>query len=112
MSKQLYEALHTFMDVADDAYQSNKYINLNKAFQYLNPLYERLHDEQHITDIDELVDDVMKSRKIKSLNKILDDIEIHKKNIKTSTNNDCIIEDQKMIIKLLESYILIDNDLA
>ena len=111
MSKQLYDALHIFMDEADYAYQSNKYSDLNKAFPHLNRLYERLHDEQQISDIDDLVDEVKEEMKTKKLHKILDSIETHKKNIKESTNNESIIESQKMIIKLLESYILINNDL-
>lgn len=41
----LYQALSTFMKEADTAYQSDKYPELNKAFEHLNDLYERLSDE-------------------------------------------------------------------
>lgn len=41
----LYQALNAFMQEADTAYQSHKYPELNKAFEHLNDLYERLSDE-------------------------------------------------------------------
>ena len=41
----LYQALSTFMQEADTAYQSDKYPELNKAFEHLNDLYERLSDD-------------------------------------------------------------------
>ncbi len=41
----LYQALSAFMQEADTAYQSDKYPELNKAFEHLNDLYERLSDE-------------------------------------------------------------------
>ena len=36
------------MESADDALQSNEYEELNKAFNHLNDLYERLLDEVYL----------------------------------------------------------------
>ena len=41
----LYQALNTFMNEADTAYQSHNHPELNEAFDHLNALYERLSDE-------------------------------------------------------------------
>ena len=45
----LYQALSTFMNEADTAYQSHNHPELNEAFDHLNALYERLSDEHDQT---------------------------------------------------------------
>ena len=130
MNKQLLQALSVFMDQTDAAYQSDEYQHLNKAFEHLNKLYEELADQ---TDVEELVEEVIQDRKTKRLMKILDEIEDRKATIKECSDEISKIEEdsnlfqinkkefqmrtvtlynQSKIIKLLESYILIDSDLA
>ncbi len=46
--KALLKELGKFMESADDALQSNEYEELNKAFNHLNDLYERLLDEVYL----------------------------------------------------------------
>ena len=46
--KALLKELGKFMESADDSLQSNEYEELNKAFNHLNDLYERLLDEVYL----------------------------------------------------------------
>ena len=130
MTKQLLQSLSVFMDQADPAYQSDQYQHLNKAFEHLNRLYEELTDQ---TDVEELVEEVIQDQKTKRLMKILDEIEDRKATIKECYDEISKVEgdsdllqinkkefrmrtvtifNQREIIKLLESYILIDSDIA
>jgi hypothetical protein len=112
----LFKSLSTFMDEADLAYQSDQYEHLNKAFIHLNKLYDQLADQ---TDVERLAEQVIQDRKTKDLMKILDEIEQRKsaiKNIEEDTfshvSKDLAIAHQEEIIRLLQSYILIDSNLA
>ena len=130
MNKQLLQALSVFMDQADSAYQSDQYEHLNKAFEHLNKLYEELADK---TDVEELAEEVIQNQKTKRLMKILDEIEDRKATIKECSDEISKVDgdsdlfqinkkefrmrtvtifNQREIIKLLESYILIDSDIA
>ena len=130
MNNQLLQALSVFMDQTDSAYQSDEYKHLNMAFEHLNKLYEELADK---TDVEELVEEVIQDRKTKRLMKILDEIEDRKATIKDCSDKISKVDgdsdlfqinkkefrrrtvtifNQHEIIKLLESYILIDSDIV
>ncbi len=130
MKNQLLQSLSAFMDQADHAYQSDQYEHLNKAFEHLNKLYEELSDK---TDVEELAEEVIQDQKTKRLMKILDEVGDRKATIEECSDEISKVEgdsdlfqinkkefrmrtvtifNQREIIKLLESYILIDSDIA
>ena len=114
MNNQLLQSLSAFMDQADHAYQSDQYEHLNKAFKHLNKLYEELADK---TDVEELAEEVIQDRKTKDLMKILDEVQERKLAIKNiifdnALSKDLTIAHQEQIIRLLQSYILIDSNIA
>ena len=111
MTNNLFKQLSKFMDIADEAYQQDQYADLNKAFPYLNNLYEVLQDQNIPSDVEKLVDEVLEEQKHRKLHTILDEIEKHKRDILETTDQTSMIVSQGKIIELLQKYILIDSDI-